>query len=144
MAQDIVRALAQAELFAGLDEGTLNRIAQISSILHCDENHVLYQPGDDASDAFVLIRGRVRFKLDGGGAAQSSGSVMSSRRVFGWAALVPEHPRRVATAVCLEPSEVIAIDGEELLDILAENTAAGFTVMRRLTEVVARSFMDQN
>ena len=141
---DIVRTLAQAELFAGLDEGTLARVAQVSEVKQYGENDVLYEPGDEAADAFVLISGRVRFMLNSGGQSRSSGSVMSSRKVFGWAALVPEHPRRVATAVCLEPSEVIAVNGEKLLHILEENTAAGFMVMRRLTEVVARSFMDQN
>lgn len=139
---EIVRTLAQAELFSGLDEDTLTRIAQISRIRNFNENAVIYGPGDDATDVYVLISGRVRFLLDRGG-NPSSGSVMSSRKVFGWAALVPAHPHRVATAVCLEPSKVIAVNGAKLLDIFENNARAGYVVMRRLTEVVARSFMDQ-
>ena len=129
---EIVQTLGQAELFNGLDEDTLTRIAKVSAIKTFGENDVLYGPGDDATDVFVLMSGRVRFLLDSSGRSRSSGSVMSSRKVFGWAALVPEHPHRVATAVCLELSKVIAVNGKKLLDILEANTGAGFLVMRRL------------
>ncbi|MCZ7598508.1 MAG: hypothetical protein M5U09_13405 [Gammaproteobacteria bacterium] len=57
---------------------------------------------------------------------------MTSRMTFGWAALVDERPRRVATASCLEPTVLLAIDGRRLLEILEQDTASGFTVMRRL------------
>ncbi len=67
---------------------------------------------------------------------------MTSRMVFGWAGMVDEAPRRVATAVCLEPSRVIATNGAEIIKILEQDTAAGFLVMRRLAAMVARSFME--
>ena len=36
---------------------------------------------------------------------------MSIKRVFAWAVLVPEHPKRVATASCLNASRIILTDG---------------------------------
>lgn len=67
---------------------------------------------------------------------------MSGRMVFGWAALVDDQPRRVATAECLEDSVVLAISGQHLLEILEAHPQAGFLVMRRLAAMIARNFMD--
>jgi CRP-like cAMP-binding protein len=98
--------------------------------------------GDAADSAFVVATGRVRFTLGVGNRPGSGGSIMTSRMTFGWAALVDEHPRRVATASCLEPSLLLAIDGRRLLSILEQDTTAGFLVMRRLAAMIARNFLE--
>ncbi len=67
---------------------------------------------------------------------------MTSRMVFGWAALVEDQPRRIATAVCLEPSSVLAIRGDKLLDVFEKDPRAGFLVMRRIAAMIARNFMN--
>ncbi|MFB3149707.1 MAG: cyclic nucleotide-binding domain-containing protein, partial [Alphaproteobacteria bacterium] len=72
----------------------------------------------------------------------ASGSVMTAGTIFGWAALLEAQPRRLATATCLEPSRVLAINGRALLQIFDRDTAAGYTVMRRLAAMIARNFME--
>ncbi|NIM28822.1 MAG: cyclic nucleotide-binding domain-containing protein [Gammaproteobacteria bacterium] len=139
---DKVKALSRAELFQGVDDETLEEIAQLGELKTCEEGDVIYQLGDDAHDVYVLVSGRVRFTLGVGNRSQSSGSIMSGRMVFGWAALVDDQPRRVATAECLEDSIVLVVSGERLLEILEAHPQAGFVVMRRLSAMIARNFMD--
>lgn len=139
---DILETLKKAQLFADVKTATLLKVAEISESRDFDEGDVIYQFGDDASEIYVLKSGRVRFTLGVGNRPESGHSIMTSRMVFGWAALIDEAPRRVATAVCLEPSTVIAIKGNLLLRILAEDTPAGFLVMRRVAAMVARNFLD--
>ena len=67
---------------------------------------------------------------------------MTEGQIFGWAALLDDQPRRVATASCLENSSVLVVDGVALLEIFARNTDAGYLVMRRLAGMIARNFMD--
>ena len=140
----ITKTLGGTNLFAGLDSNTLKRIAAICKVDDHDANEVLYRPGDKVSNIYVLLSGRVSCRLLSHGQSQSSGSVISSRMVFGWAALIPEHPRRIATAQCIEPSTILAINGDDLLEILQSEPQAGFLVMRRLTAMIARNFMDRD
>ncbi len=139
---DKIKALGRAELFKGIDQAILEKIAAVAQLREYEESDVIYELGDDADDVQVLISGRVRFTLGVGNRGQSSGSIMTGRMVFGWAALVDDQPRRVATAACLEDSIVLAVSGSRLMEILEREPEAGFIVMRRLAAMIARNFMD--
>jgi|SRR5690606_6841148 len=139
---DKSEVLARAELFTRVDDATLGRIAEVAAFRHYEEGDVVYQMGDEAEHVFVLASGRVRFTLGVGNRPGSGGAIMTSRMTFGWAALVDERPRRVATASCLEPTVLLAIDGRRLLEILEQDTASGFLVMRRLASMIARNFLE--
>lgn len=140
--EDEIKTLKQAELFAGVADSTLSRLAEIAEFRHYKDGETIYEFGDAATDAFVLVSGRVSFTLQFGDKTQTSGSIMTSRQVFGWAALIEHQPERVATAVCVEPSSVLAINGDKLMTIFEADTAGGFKVMRRLSSMIARNFLD--
>jgi CRP-like cAMP-binding protein len=133
--------LKETELFGGLSGETLQAIAGFSTTRDFDEGDNIYSFGDDAEDLYLVDRGRVRFSMGVGNRPQDSGSIMTSGSVFGWAAVLDEQPRRVATAACLEDSRVIVIPGGALLDLFAENTQAGYLVMRRLATMITRDFL---
>ena len=140
--EDKFKTLKQAELFVGVADRTLSRLGEIAEFHHYKDGETIYEFGDEASDAYVLVSGRVNFALRFGDKTQTSGSIMTSRQVFGWAALIEHQPERVATAVCIEPSSVLAINGNKLMAIFEEDTAGGFKVMRRLGSMIARNFLD--
>lgn len=132
--------LKQAEMFAGLSDEVLDRIAALATLETFEEGDKVYELGDDATDMFVVETGRIRFAL-GVGNRDGGGSIMTKGMAFGWAALLESDPRRVATAVCLEDSTVYRIPAAPLLKLFAENTQGGYRVMRRLATIVARDFM---
>ena len=135
------RALSQAELFQGLSAETLDAIAALCRDRNYEEGESVYRFGDDALDVYVLVNGRVRFSLGVGNRPGEGHSVFTSRMVIGWAALVTDQPRRIATAACLEPTRLLAISGKDLLDVLEANPADGFIVMKRLAAMITRNFM---
>ena len=136
-----LHALSQAELFQGLSATTLDAIANLSRVRDYDEGEAVYRFGDDAVDVYVLVNGRVRFSLGVGNRPGEGHSVFTSRMVMGWAALVTDQPRRIATAACLEPTRLLEIPGNELLDLLEANPSDGFIVMKRLAAMITRNFM---
>ena len=140
--EDKLKTLKQADLFAGVADRTLSRLAKISEFHHYKNGETIYKFGDDATDAYVLVSGRVNFTLQLGDKTQTSGSIMTSRQVFGWAALIEHQPERIATAVCIQPSSVLAINGDKIMSIFEEDTAGGFKVMKRLSSMIARNFLD--
>jgi CRP-like cAMP-binding protein len=138
---EVVVLLQKTAIFSGMAIQTLENIAGITRRLSFDEGDAIYQFGDDARDVFIVVSGRVRFSLGVGNRA-GSGSIMSEGHLIGWAALVEDQPRRLATATCLEPSTMLAINGRKLLEIFEGDTAAGYTAMRRLAAMIARNLTE--
>ena len=138
----IPEMLKRASQFADFSENTLESIAGITRYCNYEEGDSIYSLGDDASDIFVVASGRVRFSLGAGNRAGASGSIITEGQMFGWAALIDDHPRRVATALCLENSSLLVVDGRKLLDIFDNDSAAGYLFMRGLAGMIANNFMD--
>ncbi|MEK9673748.1 MAG: hypothetical protein VW268_14795 [Rhodospirillaceae bacterium] len=72
-----------------------------------------------------------------------TGAVLRSRMIFGWASLIPDHPKRLGSAESVEPTQRLVFDGDDLKDVLRDNPDSGFKVMERLCGMIARSFMEQ-
>jgi CRP-like cAMP-binding protein len=138
---NVTDALAKAELFRDLSAASLARVAALAHSKSLEEGDAVYTLGDDAEHLFVLTDGRVRFSLGVGNRPQGSGSIIEPISVFGWAALLEDQPRRLATATCLEDSSVLAISGVALLQAFESDQAAGFRVMRRLATMITRDFL---
>lgn len=137
-----VEILKSAGLFASLPHDALEAIAAIAQRRNIEEGDAIYSLGDDAREIFVVVSGRVRFSLGAGNRAGATGSIMTEGQLFGWAALVDDQPRRVATASCLEDSSLLVIDGGALLEIFDQNTGAGYLFMHGLAGMIANNFMD--
>lgn len=138
----VQKTLKEAPQFASLGESTLDAIAGITVRRNFEESDSVYSLGDDARDVFVVSSGRIRFSLGVGNRGGASGSIMTEGQLFGWAALIDDHPRRVATASCLEDSSLLVIDGTKLLKIFDQDTTAGYLFMRGLAGMIANNFMD--
>lgn len=131
-------ALGQTELFSDLSPETRAAIARLARTECFDGGSVIYAPGAPADDLCVLESGRVEFVVGRGDRTSPAGFSLRVGEVFGWAALLDDQPRRIAAATCLEPSTVVFIDGRQLLELLAADPAAGYTVMRRLASLITR------
>jgi CRP-like cAMP-binding protein len=137
----IISTIQKTKFFAGLSQQTLQAIAELGHFVSFEEGDKIYEFGDDALDAFLVESGRVRFSLGVGNRPESSGSIMSKGMLFGWAALLEEQPRRVATATCLEASSLFVFPGNQLLALFNNDTSSGYLVMRRLATLITRDFM---
>jgi toluene monooxygenase system ferredoxin subunit len=78
----------------------------------------------------------VRFTLGVDKRDTSGGEIMRSGDVFGWAALVPGHTRRIATAHCLTRCEAIAIDGAALTALMDADPSLGYPLMKALAALL--------
>ena len=103
---------------------------------------MLYDMGDPADAFFILESGRVEFLIGRGERMRPSGFMLGRGELFGWNALLENHPYRIARATCRERSTVLRMDGKEVLSILESDPASGYVVMRRLAELIARYLGD--
>ncbi len=133
--------LSTSDLFRELAPELREKVADLADRRVYEEGDTLYEMGDAADSLFLLHNGRVRFGLGVGNRPDSGGSVMFPGSVIGWAALVEENPRRVATSVCLEDSVLYSVPGKEILALFEDDPRSGYRFMRRLAMMITRDFM---
>lgn len=121
--------LRQARFFASLVPAQLERLAALARVERFPQDTRIYMLGDSADDFYVLANGMVRFTLGLGKRETSAGEIIRRGDVFGWAALVAGAQKRIATAFCLTPCEVIALDGNELRALMDSDHSLGYAIM---------------
>lgn len=128
--------LSQTDFFAVLTPEQLERVSGISQLQECAEGCRIYNHGEPAKYFYVLIEGMVRFAIGFGNRNASAGDILRRGKVFGWAALTPGAKYRIATASCVTPCTVLAIHGDAFIDLMEQDYALGFQVMKRLNLLI--------
>jgi toluene monooxygenase system ferredoxin subunit len=131
-------ALGVAELFASLSEQTRDRLEQLARREEYPSGSSLYNIGDPVDDLYILESGRVEFVVGRDDRTSAAGFMLRKGELFGWAALLESQPTRIARARCLEDSAVLRLNGKQTLEVLADDPASGFIVMRNLTNLITR------
>lgn len=130
--------LAAVELFKDLPEPMLANILTYCIEITKKQGDVIFNAQDEARYLFVLLEGSVAIRVNLTSRPESVTISYINRpySTFGWSGVVsPFH--YTATAVCDEDSRLLQIDGHRLMALLEEHPAEGFTVMRRMTEVIS-------
>ena len=127
--------LAKFYLFNVFSEEQLEELAEISEKKTYKKKDHIYEPGDRAKHLFVVNEGLVslrRFEL--GDDLGIAFEMRESGDLFGAASFM--HPQHYTlTAVCLEDSEVIAIDADKLSDLCEKDPAVGYRLMLKIAQV---------
>ena len=139
-----VEILRSVEFLRGIPDATLKKIAAVATPRSVEEAETLYSVGDPAKSAYVVAAGRLRFVLGGDGRPAAQGSIIRAGDILGWAALLGNQPRRIATVIALEECHLLDIEGEALLGILERDARAGYLVMQRLARMITQSFLEQS
>ncbi|MGD9669083.1 MAG: cyclic nucleotide-binding domain-containing protein [Hyphomicrobiaceae bacterium] len=136
--------LNEIPLFAGCPDEVLDAIAAVARERDYAKGEVIYEAGEQALEMYVLMHGLVSFKTSTGVGHLFVETLMKRHMIFGWAALVPEHPRRLGSATCMDASHVLAINGDRIMDILTDHPQSGFMVMKRLCSMIASTFIGKS
>jgi CRP-like cAMP-binding protein len=130
--------LSEFALFRNLPEELLNKVAALGEEVAYSEEDFIFREGDQADKLHFLLNGEVvlKVKLTSRPESITVSAVSQQYESFGWSGIVPPY-HYTASAVCTADCKVLTIPGEGFTKLLEENTAAGFIVMRRLTEIVA-------
>lgn len=124
--------LDEARFFSGLSTAQRARVTALATMRSFTRDTRIYVVGDPVDAFYVLADGMLRFTLGLGKGDTSAGEIIRRGDVFGWAPLVEGHGRRIATAYCLTPCEVVAIDGAALMALMEADAAIGYALMKKL------------
>jgi CRP-like cAMP-binding protein len=136
--------LNEIPLFSGCSDEVLDALAAVAERHEFKKGETIYEAGDQAIDMYVLLHGLVSFKTPRGVGHLFVETLMKRHMIFGWASLVPEHPRRLGSATCMEGSTMLVMNGDRIMEILSSEPQAGFLVMKRLCSMIANTFIDKS
>lgn len=135
-----LKVLSEAAFFRELSDAQRGAILELSRMEEHDAGEHIYRLGEPALNFYVLAGGIVRMTIGMDQRNASAGDILRRGQVFGWAALTPSANRRIATAVCVTPASVLAIDGAGLVRLMDSDHTLGYRLMRQLTLLATGTF----
>ena len=145
---NLVPLLKRCELFIGLDDSDLQKIASLPSWQRntCNTGDFIFQEGTVAKEFYILEEGEISLVV----ASRKEGTkklvqvpvdTVTKGDVFGWSALVAPHSRNMS-AICIKRSTVVTISGTELNELMDLNHSLSYEVMKSLVRVIASRLRD--
>lgn len=126
--------LAQTDFFADANPDTLQTIAAAGHELHLIRGDVLFNEGDPSSALYLVLRGRVAIALANPiDRRESVVALMESGDLFGEMGMLDDGPRS-ALARALEPTTVLTIPYEQILQMFNDNPKLLWNVTRLLAQ----------
>ena len=133
----LIACLQTSDLFAGLGDEMLAKIAKLGQTESYKAGAVIFAEGNPADKLYVLDEGIVTIRIQPapGGKSFVVQPIEKKAGVFGWSGLA-DPSIYTASAVCATDVRVVAIDGDKLMALLEEFPSAGLVVMRRLVAII--------
>jgi CRP-like cAMP-binding protein len=125
--------------FRELDDDARQLVASISQARSYGKGDTVFEEGAAIGPLRVLVKGMVSFRQRqrSGGEDAMMGTVSDRGEIFGISALIGTREAYDYSAVCLEDTDVIEIDGQKLTELCESKPDVGVRILRRLTQVVA-------
>ncbi|MCA9236017.1 MAG: cyclic nucleotide-binding domain-containing protein [Planctomycetales bacterium] len=137
---ELQEALAQVEFLRGLSKEQVDRLAAIGRVAEYPAQSTIFEEYDDAKEVFLILKGKVALANCTPTAGCRMMMTVNDGELMGWSPLV-QSDRFSATAHTLEPTCVVALDGEKLLSICQQDPEFGFEFLRRTTKVLEERLM---
>ncbi len=132
--------LRRAMPFQMVSDDMLRDIAGFAQSRSYARGDMIYDWGDEAEDIYIVSSGSVQHSLKTEGEDADREKVMRSGDVFGWAAVLEGQRRRLAKTVCLERTELIQINGQELMKLVKRSPVTGDVIMSRFATMITKEF----
>lgn len=127
-----VLLLQDVDIFEHTSTEDLSHIAAIAEEIEYQADDVIFKEEEISDSMYVVIEGKVRLTR-----GQNEIMVAEKMQAFGTWALFDDEPR-VATATALETSQLLRIDKEEFIDLLADHVAITQSVLKTMAKRLRR------
>jgi CRP-like cAMP-binding protein len=130
-AVDIFR---QVELFRGLDDSGLDRIATIARAEIYAPGQTIFEQGSPADSLYVIHSGQVEIAVRTASGDIYPAVYLGSGQVVGEMGLI-DAGKRSASAIAVEDSTLVyCIYGAEFTQLCEQDTAIGYVIMRNIAQ----------
>ena len=145
---DVLKLLKRCEVFVGLNEKDLIKVSELSSWRRdtFEAGQFIFHEDTKAKDFYIMEDGLVRLVVSYQDKSfdkmtQIPIDIITKGDVFGWSSIVSPHLSTMS-AICVESSSVIVVDGAELKALLDSDHSLGYEVMQGLIRVIGARLRD--
>ena len=144
-AHNIPELLQASEIFAGLDEAQLERLAELAEEEAHPEGSVVVEEDTRGSACYFLLQGRVDVEIGSPlpGRAPQTLATLKKGESFGELSLVDGYLRS-ASVRAVAPIELLRFDSAAMETLMEEDPAIGYRVMRNVARVLATRIRSSN
>ena len=137
----IIDTLKSCELFKGLETHHLEKVSVLCRGESYREGTMVFKEGDEATELYILTDGRVALEMEvrpvpSRPAIPTAVEVVSKGEVFGWSAVV-EPNIYTLSARCMANCTVLAIKGEMLRKVIADDPSLGCELMKGVAQLIS-------
>ena len=142
----MIDTLRSSELFGGLSTSPLEKVAALCRSGSYRQNEMIFKEGDEATEIYVLLDGRVALEMEvrlvaNRPAIPTAVEVCTKGETLGWSALVEPYTYTLS-ARCITNCTVLAVKGDMLRKLMADDVGLGYELLKRLTQVISLRLME--
>lgn len=142
----IKQDLRECDVFSSLDDTTLEKIASLAVEKQYEAGTTIFNEGDNADELLVLQEGEAVLQITVRDAVKQVNKritvdITNRNSIVGWSAIVEPYLYTL-TAVCLQKTKVLSIDGVKLRGLIQDNKLVGYEILKELVKVVASRLTD--
>ncbi|MBA7547634.1 hypothetical protein ES705_40063 [subsurface metagenome] len=125
----------QLELFSLFSEEQLEEISTITEKKSFNKGAQIYLKGDRANQLFIVLKGLVSLREINPGDEVGIGFESRERGEFFGAACFMTPRDYTLTTVCMEDTEVMAVNAEKLFELCADDPDLGHKFMTKVAQI---------
>jgi CRP-like cAMP-binding protein len=133
----LMETLAGIQFLRGVSQEHLKQIADAAELRDYSQSEVVFHEGEVADCVYLVVSGRLSLELSPSTIYRKHLVSVGPGELLGWSSLA-EYPRFAATAVVVEPTRLVRIDGTRLRAICDADPQFGYEFMRRTMSALAK------
>ena len=132
------KILKEFELFAGLDDSRLEKIAEYCHERTLEKGALCFSQGNRATEFHLCRSGKIDIvvRIHEPWGTEVTVHTVKPGEVFGWSALVGPY-LFTASAKCVGKVEEIYIKGADMLELFDKDPTAGYVIMRNVSAIMS-------
>lgn len=127
--------LSKIPVFEGLGKGEIRRLERLVHLRRYREGEVIFRERQPGVGMYIIKSGRVSIRQRMADGQERELSTLSAGDFFGELALLDEKPRS-ASAIAMEPSEMIGFFQPDLFDLIKRDPRLGVKIALRLARII--------
>lgn len=133
---EMKHTLRSCEFFELLETRELSEILNLGQMMTYQDGEYVFRQGDYGEHIYIIAEGQIYLERTVDLGAHKGNvviEVLGKGRVLGcWSTLLDMPHILMSSAVCKQPTKIVAIKGAELRRIMISNAELGFNLMERL------------
>ena len=131
---ELLNAFKRVELFRGLTEEQLRRVAEISQREGYNQGEAICHQGDPGNTMYVIADGQVEIVVRDRTGESISAVYLGEGQVVGEMALVDQGPRSATVLAATDNTVIYSIPNVSFDSLFQQDTAIGFVMMRNMAQ----------